>query len=337
MTTWKDGSKANFTISKKDADGMVENQIAVSLTKKLPTAADAKTYTWKDNQLVNGVYTAYVTPGETATAAGNPWKTDADKGHQKMTQAISNLTDGFEFKIENVEKDANDKYTKPATFSDDDDWTVAVDKALIDGTTQHKTTISYNYGQISSVKDAAGNYVPWVVPVETFQTVFACPLTKKVQSYAWAQGKIGEDANHNAIMADVNYLTYGSNETAKVKDDAGNDVPVNLLEYIIGTNKYYNTEFGGKLKYLVYGHNATNFMAKYRNIEVKLISNVSGEVDYFDAEIANAPGNAYIKFTKKSNTTNPVADVKSTLVITLTDAFGCDQTYMLPFTVKRAQ
>lgn len=335
MTDWKDGSTINHTIIQKDGNNMVKNQIAVSLTKKLPTAADAKTYTWKDNQLVNGVYTAYVTPGETATAAGNPWRTDADKGHQNMTQAISNLKAGFEFKIENVEKDANDKYTKPATFSDDDDWTVAVDKALIDGTTQHKTTISYNYGKISSVKDAEGNYVPWKVPVETIQTVFACPLTKKDQSYAWAQGKIGEDANHNAIMADVNYLTYGSNETAKVKDDAGNDVNANLLEYIIGTNKYYNTEFGGTLKNLVYG--ATNFMAKYRNINVKLISNVSGEVDYFDAEIAGAPGNAYIEFTQKSNTTNPVADVKSTLVITLTDAFGCDQTYMLPFTVKRAQ
>ena len=335
MSDWKDGSTINYTIIQKDDNNMVKNQIAVSLTKKLPTAADAKTYTWKDNQLVNGVYTAYVTPGETATAAGNPWKTDADKGHQKMTQAISNLTDGFEFKIENVEKDGN-KYTKPATFkSAGDDWTVAVDKALIERTTQHKTTISYNYGNISSVKDAEGNYVPWVVPVETFQTVFACPLTKKDQSYAWAQGKIGEDANHNAIMADVNYLTYGSNETAMVKNDAGRNVRANLLEYIIGTNKYDNTEFGGNLKKLVYG--ATNFLAKYVGIDVKLISNVSGEADYFDATIDGTTGNEYIKFTQKSNTTNPVADVKSTLVITLTDAFGCDQTYKLPFTVKRAR
>ena len=89
------------------------------------------------------------------------------------------------------------------------------------------------------------------------------------------------------------------------------------------------------MKNLVYG--AENFMAKYVGIDVKLISNVSGEVDYFDASIDGTTGNEYIKFTQKSNTTNPVADVKSTLVITLTDAFGCDQTYMLPFTVKRAQ
>ena len=78
-------------------------------------------------------------------------------------------------------------------------------------------------------------------------------------------------------------------------------------------------------------------------IAVEFISAGSGEEDYFHAEIAtmpaagSTPAYQYIKFTQKSNTTNPVADVKSTLVITLTDAFGCDQTYSLPFIVKRAQ
>lgn len=62
---------------------------------------------------------------------------------------------GFEFEIENVVKD-NGEYTKPYTFKTSPDWTVAVDNALIDGTTQHKATISYNYGAISSVKDVYG-------------------------------------------------------------------------------------------------------------------------------------------------------------------------------------
>ena len=333
MTDWKDGSTINHTIIQKDGNQMVKNQIAVSLTKKLPTAADAKTYTWKDNQLVNGVYTAYVTP-----VTG--WQTaNATKGYQKMTQAISNLKNGFEFKIENVKKDGNDKYTEPLTFkSAANEWTVAVDKALIDGTTQHKTTISYNYGAVSSETqtDAHGVHADYIVPVETIQTVFACPLTKKDQSYAWAQAKIGEDANHNAIMTDVNYLTYGSNNTVCIKAATSTTAAeyANLLDYIIGTNKYYNNEFGGSLNTLVYGANA-----KYAGIHLELLSAGSGKEDYFHPEIATdaSTGENYIKFTQKSNTSNPVADVKSWLVIKLTDAFGCDQTYKLPFTVKRAQ
>ena len=84
--------------------------------------------------------------------------------------------------------------------------------------------------------------------------------------------------------------------------------------------------------------------AKYAGLKVELISAGSGKEDYFHAEVATAVagdpypvGTKYIKFAQKSNTSNPVDDVKSWLVIKLTDAFGCDQTYKLRFIVKRAQ
>lgn len=317
---------------------MVKNQVAVSLTKKLPTAADAKTYTWKDEQLVNGVYTAYVTPYVTASATvTNPWASSADKGYQKMTQAISNLKAGFEFKIENVEKDGN-KYTKPATFkSAVDDWTVAVDKALIDGTTQHKATISYNYGDISSVKDAEGNYVPWVVPVETFNIVFACPLTDAVQKYTWGKltKNVGTADKPVYKDFDVNYLTYNNGTTVD---------GVDLLKYIIGTNSYYGAEFGGPLFYLVNGGIDTSvtpnvaYKQKYTSIKIddlKLVSDGSGLPDYFKAEID--PATHELKFVPQSGTSNPVNDVKSHLKFTVVDAFGHEIKYSLPFTVKKAQ
>ena len=319
ITSWKDDATISYTIIQKDADNkMVQNQIAVSLTKKLPTAETTKAlygYTWKDAQLVNGKYTAYVTPETGWTTA------DATQGYQKFTQAITGLKTGFEIKVEGVKK-KNGKYTEPDTYNTDD-WKVTVDKALIDGTTEHKTTISYNYGQVSSEteKDVNGVYADYVVPVETIQTVFACPLTQKDQSYAWDQYKSGEDAKGNDIMSDLNYLTYGNENTVASKK---------LLDYIKGTNKYNNNIFGGTLRELLPGGSK----AKYVSLEdVKLISAQSGKEDYFKAKFENGE----ITFEANSEASNPVEDVKSWLVIKLKDAFGCDQTYKLPFTVKRAK
>ena len=338
MTKWKDGSKANFTISQKNADGMVENQIAVSLTKKLPTAADAKkTYTWKDEQLVNGVYTAYVTP------TGDVWTTAASAnttGYQKLTQAITGLNKttannvGFHITIDGVKKE-NNKWVAD-DFTADDSWKVSVVPELIDGKTQHKTTISYNWGKISSDnKDANGDYV---LPLETVQTIFACPLTDAVQTYTWKQYRTNQKDSKGkyTVMADVNYLTYGDTNTVESYDESGNsEGHVNLLDYILGTNSYDNTVFGGTLYNLVNGvTGTTTFAAKYVTIEdVKLVSAVSGKQDYF---IANCDGTK-ITFTKNSSSSNPAKDVKSYLKFTVVDAFGHKISYSLDFTVKRAQ
>ena len=331
MSDWKDGSKANFTISQKDNDGMVENQIAVSLTKKLPTAADAKkTYTWKDEQLEHGVYTAYVTPtGDDWTEAASATTT----GYQNLTQAITGLNNstdnnvGFHITIDGIVKDGNKWKAKDLTA--DDGWTVTVAPTLIDGKTQHKTTISYNWGKISSDnKDANGDYV---LPLETVQTVFACPLTADVQKYTWDPWSetTGTAPNVVTTYKEVNCLTYGDPTT--VKD-------VNLLKYIKGKNTYDNTVFGGTLYALLNGvtdqSGVTTFAAKYVRIEdVKLVSAVSGKPDYFKAKIENG----VLKFESQSGTSNPHKDVKSYLKFTLVDAFGHEIPYSLDFTVKRAE
>ena len=328
MTAWKDGSKANFTISQKNADGMVENQIAVSLTKKLPTAADAKkTYTWKDEQLVNGVYTAYVTP------TGDDWTatvSNTTTGYQKLTQAITGLntttTDnvGFHITIDGIVKDGNKWVAKDLTATDS--WKVTVAPTLIDGKTQHKTTISYNWGKISSDnKDANGDYV---LPLETVQTVFACPLTADVQKYTWKKFEKDETVNGQTVKKyyDVNYLTYGNTATFE---------SVNLLDYIQGKNSYDNTVFGGTLNALINGvTGTTTFDAKYVTIkDVQLVSAVSGQQDYFKASCDGTN----ITFTKNSSSSNPAKDVKSYLKFNLVDAFGHKTPVSLDFTVKRAQ
>ena len=322
MTAWKDGSKANFTISQKDADGMVENQIAVSLTKKLPTAADAKkNYTWKDEQLVNGVYTAYVTPTTSWTTA----LSNTTEGAQDLTQAITGLNAtttnnvGFHITIDGIVKDGNKWNAKDLTA--DDAWKVSVLPTLIDGKTQHKTTISYNWGKISSDnKDANGDYV---LPLETVQTVFACPLTADVQKYTWDKFEDTETVNGQTVKKyyDVNYLTYGNTTTAH---------SVNLLKKILGKNSYDNTIFGGTLYKLV------KSSPKYVMIkDVQLVSAVSGKQDYFKASYT--PGDEDFTFTVNSESSNPAKDVKSYLKFTVVDAFGHEIPYSLDFTVKRAQ
>ena len=324
MKNWKDDAKAVFTISQKDAqDKMVENEIAVTLTKVLPTVESTKKlmgYTWKDEQLVNDTYTAYVYP------VGNAWTTDGQaNGYKDFDQAITGLGANCVINIANLQKDDKNKYTVSQDFTTTP-WKVTVDNALIDGTTKHATNISYNYGKISSEKkNEAGAIVDYVVSVETVQTIFACPLKDNVQTYSWGKHYVASSKKN----IDVNYLTYGSEKTVEIKA-ATSTTPAeyaNLFDYIIGHNDFDNTVFGGKLSAL-----AKN---KYVDVTAKLISNGSKKEDYFIAHVNKTAGT--ITFEKKSGTTNPVKDVASTLIITVKDAFGHTYHYPMDFTVKRAQ
>ena len=324
MKNWKDDAKAVFTISQKDAqDKMVENEIAVTLTKVLPTVESTKKlmgYTWKDEQLVNDTYTAYVYP------VGNAWTTDGQaNGYKDFDQAITGLGANCVINIANLQKDDKNKYTVSQDFTTTP-WKVTVDNALIDGTTKHATNISYNYGKISSEKkNEAGAIVDYVVSVETVQTIFACPLKKGVQTYSWGKHYVASSKKN----IDVNYLTYGSEKTVEIKA-ATSSAPAeyaNLFDYIIGHNDFDNTVFGGKLSAL-----AKNM---YVDVTAKLISNGSKKEDYFIAHVNKTAGT--ITFEKKSGTTNPVKDVASKLIITVKDAFGHTYEYPMDFTVKRAQ
>ena len=324
MKNWKDDAKAVFTISQKDAQNkMVENEIAVTLTKVLPTVESTKKlmgYTWKDEQLVNNTYTAYVYP------VGNAWTTDGQaNGYKDFDQAITGLGANCVINIANLQKDDKNKYTVSQDFTTTP-WKVTVDNALIDGTTKHATNIFYNYGKISSEKkNEAGAIVDYVVSVETVQTIFACPLKDNVQTYSWGKHYVASSKKN----IDVNYLTYGSEKTVEIKA-ATSTTPAeyaNLFDYIIGHNDFDNTVFGGKLSAL-----AKN---KYVDVTAKLISNGSKKEDYFIAHVNKTAGT--ITFEKKSGTTNPVKDVASKLIITVKDAFGHTYEYPMDFTVKRAQ
>ena len=317
MLNWKDTEKAKGTISQKDAAGkMVENEISVTLTKVLPDVAYTKNhygYTWKDGQVKDGVYTAYVYPT-------NGWKSASTTGFKKLNQAITGLVSGFNINIANIAKDDKNKYTVAKNITSTP-WQVTVDEPLIDATTKHATKIGYNYGKISTEhKNAKGEVIDWTINVEEVNTIFACPLAKSAQNYTWKQYSV--TAGETTKYYDVNVLTYGSTATV---------VP-NVFDYVIGKNSFDNTEFGGKLSTLIQN--------KYLSASAKLISNGSQKEDYYTVNLGrNADGslNGKVTFSSKSGNTNPVVDVPSTLVITLYDAFGHKMEYTLPFKVNRAE
>ena len=316
LTKWADGATATGTI--KDGENVTVNTINVSLTKVMPTAETTKAlmkYSWKDNQLKNDVYTAYLYP------ANNAWTTAAATGYKDMNQAINGLNTNFVISIANAElmSENGKNYYKNALNVTATPWKVEVNNAkddagvaLIDNETKHETTIGYNYGKISSVTPNDD----YIVKVQKVQTVFACPLNTAAQTYAWAQVPAVYGTNGQVVTPakDVNVLTYGSTVT----------VVNNIFNNLIAHNSFDNTVFGGKLS-AVYN--------KYVHIDAKLISNGSQLEDYYTATVTNG----VITFHKQSAATNPTADVASTLVLTMTDAFGHENVYKLPFTVKRAE
>ena len=317
LTKWADGATATGTI--KDGENVTVNTINVSLTKVMPTAETTKDlmkYSWKDNQLNNNVYTAYLYP------AGNAWTTaDALTGYKDMNYAINGLKPNFVISIANAAlKSENGKnFYKNALEVTASPWKVEVSNAkddagvaLIDNETKHETTIAYNYGKISSVTPNED----YKITVQKVETVFACPLAETAQTYAWTQVPAVYNANGQVVTPakDVNVLTYGSNNTV---------IP-NIFDHLVAHNSFDNTVFGGKL---------SERYNKYVHIDAKLISKGSGLEDYYTASVTNG----VIRFAKQSAATNPTADVESTLVLTMTDAFGHKNVYKLPFKVKRAE
>ena len=346
MNQWPDGTEATGVIE-TTKNQLVENSISVSLTKVLPNAEYAKAhemkdYTWKDKQLVDGVYTAYLTPVSSNQADfTKSWTTEYNWGYKDMNQAITDLPADAYISFANTAiaagADGKNYFTGTKTVKGSSlglfVWNKADDATtkLIDGTTKHATEIGYNYGLVSSKKNAAGKLEDYTVAVENVQTIFACPLAKPIQNYAWTKVQTAKkgatipgttDKYAADVYSDVNVLVYNNPKT--VADYEGKNV--DILEYLMASNSYNPNDFGSKKA----------FSEMYADWYVgdptaKLISNGSKKQDYFEVEIKDGK----LDIRPVSNATPPTADVPSTLLITVHDAFGHEMVYDLPFTVKR--
>ena len=314
------------TASKGATLGDVVNVLTINVEKVMPTTTPDE-ITWKTAQTKDGIYYCYVEPSQNATKAINAtWNTASDYGYKNLAQAVNGLSDAnYVFEIANASKDSNKKYTKSlkVTGTNKDHYNLRADAALVDNTTKHDISVSYDYKNISYAPDENGvnkAVADYTVKALAGDVVFTCAVANPIQTYAW---KVNEKTVDKVTTKWTNnYVVY--EQTNKFGDS--NITAAQLYKEIIGSNTW-DPDFGG----------AKPFNKLYTGIKsAKLVTAEganAGLEEYYDVTLDYAT--SAFTFKLKSNTTNPNGDVKSTLIIVATDAYGHDNTIELPFVVKK--
>lgn len=224
---------------------------------------------------------------------------------------------------------------------------------LIDNTTQHPSTIYYNFGLVSSTVNPGDIVAPldgyaatprdFIVKLQDFQTVYACPfdqLNFKVNPYTAGKKK---NADGSAVIdaGDQvwNYVYYGNGSFANGDIySASSTIAGNVMTNISATTAAnlitVTSQLGanfvvGTLSNLV-AHCVPNDGGT--GVKARFISNSTGNEDYFTANVTSTGG--IVLSPVLSGTTDPGVDIPSTLILTCRCAFGHDHEVKIPFTVK---
>ena len=349
-----DDTKLNGTLTLKNADGFVLATIKVSAEKVLPTAEPAEDkFTVKDNQIVNGVYNCFLIPsqykmdGTITWDAQNGWgvKGTASEG----TMNMENVFNGWEKDFDESEAIsgyrivlANTKYNADTKdYTDEEEFTknVAIPNVLINSTTKHATDVEYVYAGVSAYVDnnkVLINQNHAVKAYDSFNTVYNCYMHKPVHTWRWIEAKDGNytlidgewviDTNKNG-KKDAGEVSRPLPKTSAVY--AEENFEVNCAD-IFGVNTYNSTKYGVDMTKLN--------LKEIRVVDAKITSNGSKDEDYFVRNHSHNSqdwGDQTIKFHKNSASTNPTADVASTLTVVYVDMYGHVQTAEVGFTVKK--
>ena len=321
VTDFVDNGTVSFTIeATANVEGAqrVVNVLTVNVTKVMPTVATLG-YERRAGQVVDGTYTCYVDPNT------NPaWEvTSVQKGgHRDLTELAHGVTAaGYEWTFANADLDSQNKVIDLEMTGS---TTVDVATPFIDNETPHATTVDYNWGKISltAVNEDPKDYV---LPVDNFNTIFACALDPSVMKYGI--GQYAEKVGNQTVMHDVNYIYYGTTQAAPEWLKTAN-----LGSYLTAENAVSNSLFTKKSS--VSGYQIWKGSTMYIDMKVELLSKENGLADYFTVTADDA---ANFTFTpiKTNEESNPAVDVPSILRITATDAFGHKNVHDLEFVVKR--
>lgn len=286
------------------------NQLLVKaiITKKMPTTGPIG-YSARVMQIINGTWTVYLSRLDSSNrefyTISNTTPAYEVAGHKYLEHAFNGLTDyvdyfeGYIFTFENSQYNNNTKSYTDAKIVEGGNYSLTVDNQLIDNTTKHATTVSYNYGLISSKQ------LPWIVDIDRFNTVYACWHDAQSVWY-W------KDITGDSTIPASNKAIYGREYTVNLKT-------------IVSTNAYSTLMFGGNLSSLF-----TNNYIKFEN--AKITTNKNGIEEYFTFK---SNTNELITFTPKTNgAVKPTSDVQSTLKITFSDMFGHQILLELPIQIK---
>jgi len=324
---YKDGKVYNGKLTIKNATGHVLATLDVTFKKELPIVPAG--FSVKTNQVVNGVYNAYLVPNTWTAPNATAGTMSLDQVFNWGTGTLANFETTFA-------SSTYDTSTPPklVTASFTGNGPLSVAKSFIDNSTQHATKVVYNYGLISTeTKNNSGTIIDYKVTVEEFQTVYS-NIYNSTYSWNWAtRAQLntslnavadGDDytamtsGNYNLAMPYSTEVTYGNTETFD-------------LGWIFGTSTR-DSKYNANLDAPYVGTTPS------LNIQsVKLISNANGLDEYFTATLSTTGTASAPAFTlaEKSGSTNPTADVASTLVIEALDMYGNDVVIELPMTVKK--
>ena len=341
-------TKLNGTLTLKNADGFVLATIKVSAEKVLPTAEPAEhKFTAKDNQIVNGVYNCFLIPsqydmdGTITWDAQNGWGVTgtASEGTMNMENVFNgwkndfdgnSVTSGYRIVLANTKYNNDTKdYTDEAEFGKN----VTITNKLINSETKHATDVEYVYAGVSAYVDnnkVLINQNHAVKAYDSFNTVYNCYMHKPVHTWRWI-----EAADKGYIVKDG--IWYSADGKVSKEDEmpktsavyAEENFEVNCAD-IFGVNTYNSTKYGVDMTKLN--------LEEIRVVDAKITSNGSKDEDYFvrdHSQNSQDWGNQTIKFRKNSSSTNPTADVASTLTVVYVDMYGHVQTAEVGFTVKK--
>ena len=341
-------TKLNGTLTLKNADGFVLATIKVSAEKVLPTAEPAEhKFTAKDNQIVNGVYNCFLIPsqydmdGTITWDAQNGWGVTgtASEGTMNMENVFNgwkndfdgnSVTSGYRIVLANTKYNNDTKdYTDEAEFGKN----VTITNKLINSETKHATDVEYVYAGVSAYVDnnkVLINQNHAVKAYDSFNTVYNCYMHKPVHTW-----RCIEAADKGYIVKDG--IWYSADGKVSKEDEmpktsavyAEENFEVNCAD-IFGVNTYNSTKYGVDMTKLN--------LKEIRVVDAKITSNGSKDEDYFvrdHSQNSQDWGNQTIKFRKNSSSTNPTADVASTLTVVYVDMYGHVQTAEVGFTVKK--
>ena len=341
-------TKLNGTLTLKNADGFVLATIKVSAEKVLPTAEPAEhKFTAKDNQIVNGVYNCFLIPsqydmdGTITWDAQNGWGVTgtASEGTMNMENVFNgwkndfdgnSVTSGYRIVLANTKYNNDTKdYTDEAEFGKN----VTITNKLINSETKHATDVEYVYAGVSAYVDnnkVLINQNHAVKAYDSFNTVYNCYMHKPVHTWRWIEAADKGYIVKDGIWYSADGKVSKENEMPKTSAVyAEENFEVNCAD-IFGVNTYNSTKYGVDMTKLN--------LKEIRVVDAKITSNGSKDEDYFvrdHSQNSQDWGNQTIKFRKNSSSTNPTADVASTLTVVYVDMYGHVQTAEVGFTVKK--
>ena len=318
---YKDNKVYNGKLTIKNATGHVLATLNVTFKKVLPTAPEG--FSVKTNQIgSDGIYRCYLEP--------NDWTApNATEGTMSLDQ-VFNFGTGTLGRYETIFA-----ASKPKTGGGHDpivvigDGLLSVGKAYIDNTTQHATKVVYNFGKISTETKDGNNIIDYKVTIEEFPTVYS-NIYNHTYSWNWATREQLNKWNSKpsgkdyTLMSGGNYvepMPYSTSITY------GDEVTYDLgwIYGVSSRDSKYNANLDAP------------YLESLQVVAIKLVSNSNNLDEYFAVDPAYTPGVDNDTFTlkQKSGSTNPTADVPSTLVITAKDMYGNNVEIRLPMTVKK--